>query len=423
MPRPSKISRLGRSVRHALHVLSKPVRRTTTAKALVIQGYRGYGSARRLCLDGRIYRQPGTNYARSGPWRDLIDLWRRVLRTGEAGVSLKARFRDNEQRLSTDAAGYFRVDLRLTEAVPENLLWHRVILEAASEQQNTEPCMGTSVDVFVPPVASRFVVISDIDDTVMYTGVANKLRMIWSLFFLGAQSRVAFPGVAAFYRALHAGAEKNEANPMLYVSRGPWSLYEVLEEFFTIHDFPVGPILFLRDWGLTAKRFLPRRAKGHKLELIRRMLTVYAEWPFILIGDSGQHDPDIYAQIVRENPGRVKVIYIRNISSNPSRTEEIETLATEVTAAGSELLLSADTVVMAEHAAGRGLIDSEALMEVRGGKRSDFSQALAGESEEISKSAEPTEVKEVLEEEGADGKPPNVVVSGDANDASPWRED
>jgi phosphatidate phosphatase APP1 len=67
------------------------------------------------------------------------------------------------------------------------------------------------------------VIISDIDDTVMVTGVAHELVMLWRLFARPAASRVPFPGVAAFYRALHAGGTGQEQNPMLYVSRGPWT--------------------------------------------------------------------------------------------------------------------------------------------------------------------------------------------------------
>ena len=62
---------------------------------------------------------------------------------------------------------------------------------------------------------------------------------------------------------------------MLYVSRAPWSIYEVLDGFFRQHDIPVGPVLFLREWGMTLQRPLPRRGKAHKLELIRRMLDLY----------------------------------------------------------------------------------------------------------------------------------------------------
>ena len=116
------------------------------------------------------------------------------------------------------------------------------------------------------------------------------------------------------YRALHAGASGDQQNPMLYVSRAPWGIYEVLEEFFDRHGIPVGPILFLREWGVSWTSPLPRKAEDHKRELIHNMLALYSELPFVLIGDSGQHDPEIYRQIVEEHPGRVLAVYIRNVS-------------------------------------------------------------------------------------------------------------
>jgi phosphatidate phosphatase APP1 len=151
---------------------------------------------------------------------------------------------------------------------------------------------------------------------------------------------------------------------MLYVSRGPWSLYEVLDEFFNLHRIPIGPLLFLREWGLTLQNPWPRRAKDHKLELIRNMLELYRDLPFVLIGDSGQHDPEIYARIVHEHPGRVLAIYIRNVSRAAERRQAIEALAVEVAEAGSSLLLATDSLAMARHAAEHRLVSAGALAEV-----------------------------------------------------------
>src|SRR3712207_2087289 len=141
---------------------------------------------------------------------------------------------------------------------------------------------------------------------------------------------------------------------MLYVSRAPWGIYDMLGEFFDLHGIPVGPILFLREWGVSWKSPLPRKAEDHKRELIHNMLALYSDLPFILIGDSGQHDPEVYRQIVEEHPGRVLAVYIRNVSRRAGRIEEIEALAKVVAQAGSSLLLAADSVAIAEHAAKLG---------------------------------------------------------------------
>jgi phosphatidate phosphatase APP1 len=354
------IRKLIRGLRALLHLLARPVRATRGQGEVVLQPYRGYGTAEEVFLIGRAFRQPAGSSS-EGLWGDLCDLGRRFLRRSIADAPLLARFCGAEQRLRTDRDGYFRVHLEPAERPPAGRCWHEMELALADR-----PGVHASGEVFVAPPACRCVVISDIDDTIIETGVANKAVMLWRLFMQGAEGRIAFPGVAALLRALHAGASGGDTNPMLYVSRGPWGLYEVLDAFFNLHRIPIGPLLFLREWGMTFESPLPRRSKGHKLELIRNMLALYRELPFVLIGDSGQRDPEIYAQVVREHPGRVLAIYIRNVSREPERRRAIEDLAVEVVEAGSTLLLASDSMAMARHAAEHGLVAPAALADVVG---------------------------------------------------------
>lgn len=359
-------SRVRRGATKALRVLTRPVRRAqghggTGLGGLVVEPYRGYGSRDEIFMIGRVFRQspgiPGEDPdSVRAQWRDLR---RRIARRTVAGAAITARFGGDATRVETDRDGYFRLRLHPRDLPGQPGAWHPVDL--VLEDTTPIPAEGA---VFIPPDGCRCVVISDIDDTVMHTGVANKLKMLWRLFVEDADSRVAFPGVAALYRALHAGAGGSEGNPMLYVSRAPWGLYEMLSEFFQRHGIPVGPVLFLREWGLSWTHPLPRRATDHKQALIRHMLSLYRDLPFVLIGDSGQHDPEVYAQIVEEHPGRVLAVYIRNVSNGAARVEEIVRLAGAVARAGSSLVLAADSVAMAEHAAGIGLITADAVARV-----------------------------------------------------------
>ena len=352
--------RLNHALRRALRLLARPVRAATGRGGFVLQPYRGYGSREEVFLIGRVFRQPtfGSSVGGESVRRLLIEVARRLLSWGVAEAVLIARFYGAEQRVTTDRDGYFRVHMRPVRP-PSGQRWHTMELDLV------EPTgIVAAGEVFLPPANCSCVVISDIDDTIMETGVASKIRMVWRLFMQGAESRVAFPGVAALLQSLHRGASGVEANPMLYVSRAPWSIYEILDEFFNLHDIPVGPILFLREWGLTLQSPLPRRAQDHKLDLIRNMLGLYRDLPFVLIGDSGQRDPEVYAQIVHEHPGRVLAIYIRNVSRDPARHRAIEALALQVVEAGSSLLLAADSLAIAEHAGAHGLIAPDALVEV-----------------------------------------------------------
>lgn len=408
------------ALRRVLHLLADPVRGDEGRGGIIIYPYRGYGSPTEAFLMGRVFRQPParSQTSRGSTGRDAIDLGRRILRRGVSGAEVLARFAGASQRVTTDRDGYFHVHFRDLDLPASDRVWHEMDLEVVGADQTP---VTARAEVFVPPATARFVVISDIDDTVMFTGVANKIRMMYNLFFRSAESRIAFPGVAAFYRALHEGRSGTENNPMLYVSRAPWSIYEVLEAFFRRHNIPVGPILFLREWGLTVQRPLPQRAKGHKLRLIRQMLALYEDLPFVLIGDSGQHDPELYLQVVRDHPGRVIAAYIRNVSRTPDRRREIEALAEEIVAAGSTLLLASDTYAMAEHAANSGLIAPHALPAVQEERRREQGDAAVHETAEVSapdreetqQAVEHGAVADALAHEGSRAEPPNVLIEAE----------
>ena len=333
---------------------------------------------------GRVFRQERRRRAtvqEPSLTRDLIDLLHRLFSRGVGRAVLEIRFDGTRKRVTADDRGHFQVGLRHGRRDPSEHPWYPVTIQLVHRSGDGPSAQSK---IFIPPLTAKFAVISDIDDTVVYTGVANKLMMTWRLFMQKAESRTAFPGVAAFYRGLHRGPTGAELNPMLYVSRGPWSIYELLDEFFHLHDIPVGPILFLRDWNLALYRPFPPRARGHKLRLIRRMLRLYHDLPFILIGDSGQHDPEIYANVVRNHPGRILAIYIRNIAEDPLRDRALEKLAGEVTQAGSRLLLASDSFDMAAHAADNGFISAAALADVLKERREQV--------DEVSPSEPPVEI-------------------------------
>lgn len=355
---------LRKSARKLLHVAARPMKSDRGRGGLVVHAYRGYGSQREVFVMGRVFRQPrlGLPIADGSIRRDIADIMRRAVRWGVKHVEITLQLGVDCRTVTTDRDGYFDIHMKLSQPPPSGQSWHIGELNIATRDEGS---VRGKAEIYIPPKTLDLVVISDIDDTVMYTGVANKLKMLYRLFLRKAHQRTAFPGVASFYQALFQGAGGQCRRPMLYVSRGPWSLYEVIEEFFQLNQIPEGPILFLREWGLTLQRPLPRRAQDHKQKLIEQMLSLYSDLPFVLIGDSGQHDPEIYTQIVHAYPGRISAIYIRNIDQDASRDKAIERLAQEVADTGCSLVLASDSAAMAEHAHREGLISAAGLQEVQ----------------------------------------------------------
>jgi len=364
--------KLRQGIHRALVLFAKPLRRQPSRSGVVIRAYRGFGSRSEVCLFGRVFRQSKVfpQEEREGLLFQLRVIWRRIWRRGLRNATIWASFAGSRQMAQTDRFGFFFLRFPLRNSPAGDNLWHRATLEL-SDGAPAFQAERVEADIFIAPESARYAVISDIDDTIVYTGVVNKIKMMWNLFFTKAHGRVAFPGVGALYRALHLGRGGAQHNPMIYVSRGPWSIYEVLESFFNLHGIPAGPVLFLRYWGMTLDHPLPRRARNHKWDIIGHVAALYKDLPLILIGDSGQKDPEVYARVVKENPGRVLAVYIRNVGSRPDRVKAIARLAEETARAGTLLLLADDSLAMAEDAVRRGFIGSDALAEVLAAGRAD----------------------------------------------------
>lgn len=341
---------------------------------LQILPYRGYGTPDRLLLQGRVLQDEpiGASREQDTLWTNLGNTWKRFESDEMAGVAVRASFGDWSGETLTDAEGYFRFDIHLPHlSVPlaaHGRLWHDVGLEMRDPRTGL-PVRATG-SVLVPPAQASFGVISDIDDTVVETGVTNRLAMARTVFLHNAHTRLPFQGVAAFYKALHDGRRGDERNPIFFVSGSPWNLYDLLAEFMDLHGIPQGPIL-LRDFGLDAKKLLKADTREHKLGCIRPILELYPALSFILIGDSGEQDPEIYCEVVRQFPGRVLAIYIRNVGTGPAREREVLNLAREVRRQGVPMLLVKDTEAASVHALEEGWIHAGQLPEVRQEKRKD----------------------------------------------------
>jgi phosphatidate phosphatase APP1 len=355
-PRRERIAILAlRLLRLVLRVVTLPWRlvRKLRRRPLRITAFRGYGSAGEVVVRGRLVdTAPIARAGKRGRLRRLRTLFRRLSTPPVPSARVEVSIRGSRAETTTGSDGMFTIRVRKLWLEPRGQ-WQPIEINADAGKGRTTRAQS---EALIPSDQARFGIISDIDDTVVYTGVANRLSMMWRLFASDAESRVAFEGAGALYRALHRGTAERGHNPIFYVSRGPWSIYPVLEEFFRRHRIPIGPILLLRDWGVHLGHPWPRRARDHKRQLIDELLTMYPELPFIMVGDSGQHDPEIYLDAVERWGSRIVCSYIRDVTDDLERAGEIARLARQAERLGSEMVLAADTRTMAEHAAERGFI-------------------------------------------------------------------
>ncbi|WP_166134221.1 App1 family protein [Nocardioides ochotonae] len=320
-----------------------------------IVAYIGHGSAGRVILRGRVLDNPAPAETIEGE-----AVWAAVRRTAAGfltrelpGVPLRLRIGAAETATATDRDGYFEAELEASDLVAP---WTDARVSLAAPYRGIEAA-GAVMQVRVAGPQVRLGIISDVDDTILQTGVQRTWSMVRQTLTGSALTRTPFAGAAELYRAL-----EGPGNPFFYVSSSPWNLHDFLLDFLDHRGFPAGPLL-LRD--LVGDGRIGSR--GHKLARIEEVLRLHPRLRFVLVGDSGEHDPEIYAEVVRRHPGRIAAVYIREVRMDPEdgRVEQV----TDGWAHDVPFVVAADSAAVAHHAAGLGLLDASEVRAVEAAVR------------------------------------------------------
>jgi phosphatidate phosphatase APP1 len=328
---------------------------------VMIMPYYGYGNDTCVFLKGRVIEKEKIKEKQEGAstLRHLKNTYRRYESDEIPGIRLEARYGGQTLALQTDDEGFFEAEFRFDQPIDYRQTGNKVqlrLLETKTDDDEVE----TEGTIFVPHPDVEFGIISDIDDTVLVSNITHALGKLKLMLLKDATERSPFPGIAAFLRALCAGCDDRVSNPLFYVSGSEWNLFDLLVNFFHYHDIPEGP-LFLRDKGPRFdKPDVNPDTQAFKHDQIVRILDTFPRLQFICIGDSGQHDPEVYRQIVDQYPGRILGVYIRDVSE-ADRDAEVTRIAEEVKGKGTQMLLCAETLTAARHARQMQWINADQL--------------------------------------------------------------
>ncbi|PRY14793.1 phosphatidate phosphatase APP1 [Pontibacter ummariensis] len=339
-----------------------------------IMPFYGFASENYVYLKGRVLerekiRSPRKVNSMPEQW---LNMWKRLESDEIPGAKLKASFNGRELDLETDQEGYF--DVEIHTQTPLNFEQAGTTVKLQLQEQYTDKDQKDAEGyLFVPDKHAEFGVISDIDDTVLVSHVKQFMGRMRLMLKENATERHPFPGIAGFLRALCKGSDGQRQNPLFFVSGSTWNIYDLLISFLRSHHIPEGPLL-LRDRATAWDHGkFETSEQAYKLEKVRHILDTYPWLKFICIGDSGQHDPETYQQIVQEYPGRILGIYIRDVSPD-GRDTEVRNMARQVQEQGVEMKLVEETLSAARHAAERGWIHENELEDVRQARAKDEQQ-------------------------------------------------
>ncbi len=297
-------------------------------------------TARPLSRDEQVLILPTTARWHDGAIEAHIDLWVYELESRPGLSSLFAsyldldldamspvdrqRFHERTQLFRVDSESFKDVQLRLrgdTYRLPgtgfdgrartlvtlsgEGLAPTRRWLKAEVQMPHGDPRKFAGRVQLVPPEGLS--VVSDIDDTIKLSQVRERRELMLNTF---AREFVAVPGMAERYRALGAGDDTR----FHYVSGSPVQLYPPIAAFLRTAEFPGGSV-HLRE-STSIRNVIPEHGatRTHKLAAIGQLLADFPARRFLLVGDSGEADPEIYAELARAHPAQIAGIRIRDVS-------------------------------------------------------------------------------------------------------------
>jgi phosphatidate phosphatase APP1 len=291
-----------------------------TKDPLQIIVFQSYGTHDHFYARGRALEDENISLDRKNVFGLLINSYKRFESDEIKNTTLTITLRNHKEiKTQTDKDGYFLVDEKIENlnelTTSEGWLKYSISFTDSAIKQKINKNNKFEGEVLIPSKKAEFGVISDIDDTILHTGVVSKLKwkLLINTLFKSPYHRKALEGSSDFYTLLHAGKSGNNANPFFYVSHSPWNMYRYLEYFLNKNNFPKGAILLRTMRNIFSKK---KDDKPQKQKEIINILKTYTDMSFILIGDAGEHDADIYMETVTQFPNRIKAIYVRSVGKD-----------------------------------------------------------------------------------------------------------
>lgn len=251
--------------------------------------------------------------------------WRHFVSAKLGGVPLTVNIAGRTHRVDSGRGGY--VDVVLGADLPPGWATAEIRIAEADPAADLSAAAVVEVPLRVVGTHERLGVISDIDDTVLVTALPRPFLAFWNTFVRHAESRRPVPGMADLYRTLTA---HDPQAFVVYVSTGAWNLAPALQRFLRRGGFPDGPLL-LTDWGPTPEGWF-RSGQDHKRSTLRRLVDDLPQLRWVLVGDDGQHDPQLYDEVVWARPQCMRLVAIRQLGA----TEQVLTHGTPAPLPGQQ---------------------------------------------------------------------------------------
>lgn len=268
----------------------------------------GYGTQGWVRVLGRalyktdLFEEFFDSVEKGDPTVEPVRGWRSFTSVAISHAPIDIDIKGQNHRVYADRGGV--VDVKLKISLEPGI--HQVTITTPGSQ-------AAVTSVYIVPEDQTIGIICDVDDTVMNTALPRPFVAAWNSFVLNEHARSATPGMAVMMDRLHRA---HPTAPFMYLSTGAWNVTPTLRRFLHRNGYPKGTFL-LTDWGPTPDRWF-RSGSQHKVNTLKRLAAEFPNIRWILIGDDGQRDPEIYNGFAVRYPQNVEAILIRNLTFGES---------------------------------------------------------------------------------------------------------
>ena len=269
--------------------------------------YHAYGNNHQVIVQGRMERERDfKTVSNDDGW--LRNLWRRLKQVKADDIkraNINLSINDESFKTKGDSEGYFEFNATTKQTlhmgyqkISLQIEGNKYLHEANASIFDTTPLLG---------------IISDFDDTLIISDVTHKIKLGLNTMFKNYKQRTVVSTMLERFTKILRQNLKGTPSTLFILTGSPQQLFTPIEQFLDYHHFPKHTLILKKAHGDNQDPLTDQFA--YKTQKIERLIKLYPNMKWIMFGDSGEKDAEVYKAMQEKYPHRVIRYYIRDVDS------------------------------------------------------------------------------------------------------------
>ena len=271
-----------------------------------------FGNSKHVMIEGRIIEkrfEAKSTSASDGVFKNIWVKLNQFFNDEEDNEVVYVSILNQLHKTQTDDEGYFRFNLKFKQLLKSG--YHPVNIFLKNNKSPTE------CQLLVVPDTISSGIISDFDDTVIISNVTDKIKLLTNTFTKNYVQREVVEGMASFYQNQLLQNSQANLTPLIFVTGSPRQIHKDIQKFLDLHHFPSNIIITKKLHGDNRDPLLDQFA--YKTKKIEEIFKLFPQVEFLLVGDDGEKDPEVYQYLQQKYPDQVSEVWIRQVSTDMNR--------------------------------------------------------------------------------------------------------